>query len=74
MIAKPVENWRKVIGLASMNTIPAPVMTSCLAWFDAVRRPGLSTALIQGQRDRFGRHGYERIDKEGRSHGPWADE
>ena len=73
MLSARIENWRKLVGLASMNAAPAPVMTACLAWFDAIRAPRLSTALVQGQRDRFGRHGFERIDQEGRHHGPWAE-
>ncbi len=66
------ENWRKLVGLATMNGVPAPVMTSSLAWFDAIRTERLPTALVQGQRDRFGHHGFERIDQEGKHHGPWA--
>jgi len=66
------ENWRKLVGLATMNGVPAPVMTSSLAWFDAIRTERLPTALVQGQRDRFGHHGFERIDQDGKHHGPWA--
>ena len=66
------ENWRKVVGLATMNAVPAPVMTSSLAWFDAIRTDRLPTALVQGQRDRFGHHGFERTDQDGKHHGPWA--
>lgn len=71
MLSGGTQNWRKTVGLATMNGIPAPVITSSLAWFDAIRTERLPTALVQGQRDRFGRHGFERIDLEGKHHGPW---
>lgn len=72
MLLGGAENWRKVVGLATMNGVPAPVMTSSLAWFDAIRAERLPTALVQGQRDRFGHHGFERVDQEGQHHGPWT--
>lgn len=73
MLLGGVENWRKVVGLATMNAVPAPVMTSSLAWYDAIRTERLPTALVQGQRDRFGHHGFERVDQEGKHHGPWTE-
>ena len=72
MLMGGADNWRKAVGLATMNGVPAPVMTSSLAWFDAIRTERLPTALVQGQRDRFGHHGFERTDQDGKHHGPWT--
>ena len=47
---------------------PAPCLASALAWYDALETPRLWTALVQAQRDRFGQHGFERVDKPGRFH------
>lgn len=64
--------WREAVSVASTAGIPVPVTMATLAWFDGIRTRPLPTALIQGQRDRFGRHGFARVDKDGQHHGPWA--
>ena len=51
--------------------IPVPAHGNCLAYFDALRSARLSTNLIQAQRDHFGSHTYERVDKEGIFHTEW---
>lgn len=51
--------------------IPMPAHSTCLAYFDAFRSGRLPTNLIQGQRDHFGSHTYERTDKEGIFHTEW---
>jgi 6-phosphogluconate dehydrogenase len=43
-----------------------------LAYFDALRRNRLPAALIQGLRDNFGAHTYQRVDREGAYHTLWA--
>ena len=67
-------NWRKVISTASELGIPVPAFSSALAYFDSYRRGRLSANLIQAQRDFFGAHTYERVDKEGVYHTEWLSE
>jgi 6-phosphogluconate dehydrogenase len=55
--------WRRVIALAVENGIPAPAMSSALAFFDGYRSARLPANLLQAQRDYFGAHTYERVDK-----------
>ena len=55
-------NWRKVIALAAANGIAAPAFMSALAYYDGYRSPRLPANLLQGQRDYFGAHTYERTD------------
>lgn len=57
------EGWRRVIALAVVNGIPVPAISSALAYFDGIRSGILPANLIQAQRDYFGAHTYERIDK-----------
>jgi 6-phosphogluconate dehydrogenase len=55
--------WRRVIGAAVANGIPVPALTTALAYFDGYRSERLPANLLQAQRDYFGAHTYERIDK-----------
>jgi 6-phosphogluconate dehydrogenase len=55
--------WRRVVAAAVQMGIPAPAMSSALAFFDGYRRNWLPANLIQAQRDYFGAHTYERIDR-----------
>jgi 6-phosphogluconate dehydrogenase len=55
--------WREVIALAVQNGIPVPAFSSGLAYFDGYRSETLPANLLQAQRDYFGAHTYERIDK-----------
>lgn len=55
--------WRKVIALAVTNGIPAQGFAAALAYYDGYRSAVLPANLLQGQRDYFGAHTYERIDK-----------
>ena len=56
-------NWRKVVRTAIELGIPAPAMSASLAYFDGYRSARVPANLIQAQRDYFGAHTYERIDK-----------
>ena len=56
-------NWRKVIAKAVVSGIPVPAMSSALAFFDGYRTGRLPANLLQAQRDYFGAHTYERVDK-----------
>jgi 6-phosphogluconate dehydrogenase len=55
--------WRRVVALAVQYGIPVPAMSSALAFFDGYRREWLPANLLQAQRDYFGAHTYERVDK-----------
>jgi 6-phosphogluconate dehydrogenase len=55
--------WRRVAAAAVQNGIPAPALTSALAYFDGYRNERLPANLLQAQRDYFGAHTYERLDK-----------
>ncbi len=55
--------WRRVVARAAENGIPVPAMSSALAFYDGYRHERLPANLIQAQRDYFGAHTYERIDR-----------
>ena len=55
--------WRKAVVLAIENGIPAPAFSSALSYFDGYRSERLPANLLQAQRDYFGAHTYERLDK-----------
>ncbi|WP_338870843.1 decarboxylating NADP(+)-dependent phosphogluconate dehydrogenase [Spirosoma sp. SC4-14] len=55
--------WRRVCAAALSNGIPAPALTSALCYLDGFRSEWLPANLLQAQRDYFGAHTYERIDK-----------
>ncbi len=57
------EGWRKVVATATLNGIPVPAFSSALAYFDGYRTERLPANMLQAQRDYFGAHTYERIDK-----------
>ena len=55
--------WRRVVGAAVAAGIPVPAMSSALAFYDGYRRERLPANLLQAQRDYFGAHTYERVDR-----------
>lgn len=57
------EGWRRVCATALTHGIPVPALTSALCYFDGFRSERLPANLLQAQRDYFGAHMYERIDK-----------
>lgn len=57
------DSWRKVVATAITNGIPAPALATALNYFDGYRSERLPANLLQAQRDYFGAHTYERIDK-----------
>jgi len=62
-IKKGQSNWRTVVALAAANGLPAPAFMSALAYYDGYRSARLPANLLQGQRDYFGAHTYERTDQ-----------
>ncbi len=64
---------RQVVAAASLAGIAVPALSSGLAYFDTLRTARGTANMIQGQRDYFGLHGFERLDTgEKGQHGPWA--
>jgi len=57
------EGWRQVVAKAVQKGIPVPAMSSALAFYDGYRRECLPANLLQAQRDYFGAHTYQRVDK-----------
>lgn len=57
------ESWRRVVSTAIENGIWIPAMSSALTYFDGYRSARLPANLLQAQRDYFGAHTYERVDK-----------
>ncbi|MGQ1787356.1 decarboxylating NADP(+)-dependent phosphogluconate dehydrogenase [Saccharicrinis sp. GN24d3] len=62
-VSEALEGWRQVVGQAVMNGIPVPTFSSALSYFDGYRTETLPANLLQAQRDYFGAHTYERVDK-----------
>lgn len=67
-------NWRSVVAQAVLAGIPAGAISSALAYYDSYRTEVLPANLLQGQRDFFGAHTFERVDRQdGKYHVKWAD-
>jgi 6-phosphogluconate dehydrogenase len=62
-IAKSQEAWRRVVAAAALNGIWIPAMATALNYYDGFRSARLPANLLQAQRDYFGAHTYERIDR-----------
>ena len=62
-IADSQSSWREVVCTAVSAGIPVPALSSALAFYDAYRSSKLPANLLQAQRDYFGAHTYERVDK-----------
>lgn len=62
-IEKAQAGWRRVVGAAVAQGVPVPAISSALAYYDGYRSAQLPANLLQAQRDYFGAHTYERVDK-----------
>lgn len=71
-IKNNLSDLRKIVGLAIKNGVPIPALANSLEYIDALRSEKLGANLIQAQRDFFGAHTFERIDKEGYFHHDWS--
>ena len=67
-----INSWRRVVIAATQTGLPIPVFASSLSYYDSLRADRLPAALIQGQRDYFGAHTYQRVDKPGTFHTQWS--
>jgi len=63
--------WRQIVGTAARIGIPVPAISAALNYYDGYRSARLPQNLLQAQRDYFGAHTYERIDREGKFHSDW---
>ncbi len=63
--------WRDVVAESVKRGIPAPGFASALAYYDSYRSERLPANLLQAQRDYFGAHTFQRVDKEGVFHFDW---
>jgi 6-phosphogluconate dehydrogenase len=66
--------WRRVVARAAELGIPTPAFSSSLAYYDGYRRATGPASLIQGLRDLFGAHTYQRNDGDGTFHTMWGDD
>ncbi len=73
IIAKTQQNWRVAVSAAVKQGVAVPAFSASLAYFDSYRQARLPANLLQAQRDFFGAHTYERIDKPGVFHTEWLE-
>jgi 6-phosphogluconate dehydrogenase len=73
IIFKTQENWRIAAATAIQHGVAVPAFSASLAYFDSYRSARLPSNLLQAQRDFFGAHTYERIDKPGVFHTEWIE-
>ena len=71
IIHRGQDSWRQVVSQAIRLGIPSPAFSSAIAYYDGYRRDRLPANLLQAQRDFFGAHTYERIDRPGIFHTEW---
>jgi 6-phosphogluconate dehydrogenase len=62
-IKKSQKGWRNIVAIAAKRGIPVPAFSTALSFFDSYRSAVLPANLLQAQRDYFGAHTYERVDK-----------
>jgi 6-phosphogluconate dehydrogenase len=63
LLNRSQQHWRQVVALAVGHGIPVPALSASLAYYDSYRCARLPANLLQAQRDFFGAHTYERVDK-----------
>jgi 6-phosphogluconate dehydrogenase len=71
-LRRTIPALRKVVAAGALNGLGLPALSYGLAWFDLMRTARGTANLIQGQRDFFGLHGFDRLDGLPHHHGPWA--
>jgi 6-phosphogluconate dehydrogenase len=71
-LAEAQDPWRRVVARSAELGIPTPAFSSSLAYYDGYRRATGPASLIQGLRDLFGAHTYQRVDRKGTFHTIWS--
>ncbi len=70
-VAKAQCAWRNVVATAVQLGVPVPAFSAALAYYDGYRSARLPANLLQAQRDYFGAHTYQRVDRPGVFHTDW---
>jgi 6-phosphogluconate dehydrogenase len=73
IIARTQHNWRIAVANAVNHGVAVPAFSASLGYFDSYRQARLPANLLQAQRDFFGAHTYERVDKPGVFHTEWLE-
>ena len=73
IIKNTQDNWRIAVSTAVEYGVAVPAFSASLAYFDSYRSARLPSNLLQAQRDFFGAHTYERVDKPGVFHTEWME-
>ena len=73
IIRNTQENWRIAVSTAIQHGVATPAFSASLAYFDSYRSARLPSNLLQAQRDFFGAHTYERVDRPGVFHTEWIE-
>jgi len=68
---KSIPSLRELIAYTALNAIATPSLSTALSYFESITQENLPANFIQGLRDYFGAHTYERTDKEGHFHTDW---
>ncbi len=71
-LQRAAPGWRRVVAASASAGIPVPALGASLAYFDSYRTARLPQNLTQAQRDAFGAHKFERVDKPGFVHFEWG--
>jgi 6-phosphogluconate dehydrogenase len=71
VLEKSQANWRHAVATAIQAGVAVPAFAASLSYFDSYRQERLPANLLQAQRDYFGAHTYERVDKPGTFHTEW---
>jgi 6-phosphogluconate dehydrogenase len=72
IVQKAQAGWRRLVAVAAESGVPIPAFSSALSYFDSYRTEKLPANLIQAQRDYFGAHTYQRVDRPGIFHTEWS--
>jgi 6-phosphogluconate dehydrogenase len=67
------QDLRDVVATAAQHGVAVPAFMSALSYYDSLRSPRLPANLLQAQRDYFGAHTYQRLDRPGKFHTRWVD-
>ena len=73
IIKNTQENWRVAVSTGIQHGVASPAFSASLGYFDSYRSERLPSNLLQAQRDFFGAHTYERVDKPGVFHTEWIE-
>ena len=72
-LKKARAGWGRVVALAAERGVSVVALSSALSYFDAYRTASGNANVLQAQRDYFGAHTYQRVDKEGTFHTEWME-